>query len=102
MRDSKTREHTDAARCQHVRIACATVVYLLDRVFGQRERVATLFSWPGSHEAHGRQMAARFAAGLRSLDVPFCHPQGFTLGGLPAGGVAAFFEASGNDVQLAP
>ena len=99
LRHSKTRERRDAARYQHVRITCATVAALLDRVFGQRDRAAALFSWPGNHAARSRQMSARFAAGLRALGVPYGQAQGYTLGGLRGGGITAFFEATG-DLQL--
>ena len=70
LRHSKMRERRDAARDQHVRITCASGVALLGRVFGPQDRVAALFSWPSNHAARSRQMAARFAAGLRALGVP--------------------------------
>ena len=99
LRHSKTRERRDAARWQHVRITCTTVVELLDRAFGQRDRAAALFSWPGNHEARSRQLSARFATGLRALDVPYGQARGYTMAGLRAGGITAYFEATG-DLQL--
>ena len=64
LRHSKTRNHREAARLQHVRITCPTVIWLVDRAFGPRDRASPLFSWPGNHEARGRQLAAKFAAGI--------------------------------------
>ena len=44
-------------------------------------------------------MAARFAAGLRALGVPYGQAHGFTLDELRGGGITAYFEATG-DLQL--
>ena len=47
----------------------------------------------------GRQLSARFAAGLAALGVPYGQQHGYTLAGLRAGGVTAFFEAT-QDINL--
>ena len=75
------------------------MIWLVDRAFGPRDRASPLFSWPGNHEARGRQLAAKFAAGLRALSVPYGQAEGYTLGGLRAGGTTAYFEAT-SDLQL--
>ena len=98
LRHSKTRE-LRGARWQHVRVACPTVIALLDRVFGSRPPGVMLFSCTGSHAVRGRQLSARFAAGLAALGVPYGQHHGYTLAGLRAGGITAFFEAT-QDIGL--
>ena len=98
LRHAKTRE-LRGARWQHVRVCCPTVISLLDRVFGTRPPGVLLFSCAGSHAVRGRQLSARFAAGLAVLGVPYGQHHGYTLGGLRAGGITAFFEET-QDIQL--
>ena len=95
LRHSKTRE-LRGARWQHVRVSCPVVVRILQIVFWSRDRDSFLFTCAGAHSARSRQLAAHFASGLHALDVPYGQAYGFTLAGLRAGGITAYFEATQN------
>ena len=53
----------------------------------------------GHVSVRARQLNARFAAGLEVLGVPYGQHHGYTLGGLRAGGITAFFEET-QDIGL--
>ena len=93
LRHSKTRE-LRGARWQHVRVVCPAVIALLELAFGARPRDWSLFTCTGSHAVRSRQLAARFATGLTALEVPHGQAHGYTMSGLRAGGITAFFEAT--------
>ena len=69
---------------------------ILQLVFWSRDRDCFLFTCAGAHAARSRQLTAHFASGLQALDVPYGQTHGFTLAGLRAGGITAYFEATQN------
>ena len=95
LRHSKTAK-TRGARFQHVCVENPFVIALLWRLYGSRPRTAPLFSCIGSVTQRSLALSTSFAALLRVLRVPTGQARGFVLSGLRAGGITAYFNATGD------
>ena len=94
-RHAKTAQ-TRGARWQHVRIHAELVLALAWSVWGTLPPNAPLFHYPGSARARGSKLAAYVSALFAALEVPWGAREGFTLGGLRAGGTTAVLRHTGS------